>query len=153
MWSFDDLFIGDSSALAWKCPGLLSGLFICLRWQCRLVGSPSWFPLMPYSSCILQLTLRAGPGAGGVLASPPTKVPSRAGLEGGAAHVALKKPHLQDQGPFQDALGVELLQAQMLALLFLSCAPQANGSYEGIKTRISRFLVRRAYVKHLALVK
>lgn len=75
------------------------------------------------------------------------------GRGGGAAHVALKKPHLQDQGPFQDALGVELLQAQMLALLFLSCAPQANCSYEGIKTRISCFLARRAYVKHLALVK
>lgn len=103
-------------------------------------------------------------GAGGVLASPPTKVPSRAGFEwadpwgwswgcgvgGGAAHVALKKPHLQDQGPFQDAMGMELLQAQMLALLFLSCTPQANGRYEGIKTRISRFPVRRAYVKHLA---
>ena len=74
-----------------------------------------------------------------MLASPPTKVPSRAGLErggpwgwswrcGGAAHVALKKPHLQDRGPFQDAMGAELLQAQMLALLFLSCAAPSKRS-------------------------
>ena len=42
--------------------------------------------------------------------------------------MALKKPHLQDRGPFQDAMGAELLQAQMLALLFLSCAAPSKRS-------------------------
>lgn len=69
-WNSDDLFTRDSSALGWKCPGLLSGLFICLCWQRRLVGSPSRFPPTPCSFHILLRTQRGSHG-GLVLRLPP----------------------------------------------------------------------------------
>lgn len=50
-WSFGDLFTSDSSAPGWKCPGLLSGSFICLGWQRKPVGSPPQLPSVPNSFC------------------------------------------------------------------------------------------------------
>lgn len=47
---------------------------------------------------------------------------------GVAAYVALKKPHLHDHGPFQDATGAGLLSAQMLSLLLLSCVAPSKRS-------------------------
>lgn len=169
----DDLFTSDSSALGRKCPGLLSGLFICLCWQCRLVRSPSRFPpeLTPSTSCRTQ---RGSHGGLAVrlplhLQKRPLglawsgEVPGDGHGDGPGSLCGIKETTSTRSRSLSRSWELDCSGLKCCLCYSLVVWPHANGltsrilrfllCYKGIMTPVSCYLMSRAYAKHLACSK